>query len=243
MMLRRRLLLAAVVLLALPVWAEVDLNVSVDRHTVEVGEVFNLTVEISGSRNAGPPQIPKLKGLRIVGESHGTNLQIVTGTRGASTQQTEVFTYAVEALEKGRRTIPRIAVYTGGKKHQSEPIEITVVAATQRPRTQPRLPSGGLRPGFGPDPFDFFEPPATRDLSDEIMEAQAKTTKPSAYVNEQITYIREVVRSHDPFAAELTTASLEGFHVEDLPADPARREQRDGREVVVEGKRVALFYA
>ena len=234
----RRALLAslALALLALPAWADIALNVTADRHTVEVGETFNLTVETSGSGHAERPQIPKLKGLRIVGESRGTSLQIVTGTGGSSTQQTEVYTYAVEALEKGKHTIPPIAVHSGDEKHQSEPIDITVVAATPR-----QLPPGGLHPGFGPDPFDLFEPPPTRDLSDEIMEVRARTTKPSAYINEQITYVREVVRSYDPFAAELTTASLEGFHVADLPADRARREQREGREVVVEGRRVALF--
>jgi hypothetical protein len=230
---------ALLALLARPcLAADIELDASVDRQTVQVGDTLRLTVEIVGTKDAGPPQIPKLDGLRIVGQSHGTSQQITMGgTGGFSSVVTELYQYDVEALKEGKRTIPRIEVHAQGQKRQTEPIEITVVPAAG-PRPSPAPPS---RPGQGMDPFEALERPFGRDLSDAFMDCDAEADKATAYVNEQITYTRTVVRSYDPLDAALTAASLDGFHAEDLPQPRPRRAQQNGRGVVVEEWPVALF--
>lgn len=108
---------------------------SVDNTTVSEGEPFQVEFTFSGKdinalSNFNPPNFGGLK--PISGPNHSTSMQIINGNVSAS----RTYSYILVAPTVGKYTIGSATVEYKGEKLKTEPIQITAVKGTQKPREE-----------------------------------------------------------------------------------------------------------
>jgi hypothetical protein len=128
-----RLLLALLALPALAAGAELQFTAAVDRTTVGQGEPFQLELVVQGEDMASVPRpvLPALPEFDVLGSSSSQSTSI-SFVNGQMRKQASVsFVYGLSAKSLGRLTIPPCRLTYQGREYASQPIEITVVKATQ----------------------------------------------------------------------------------------------------------------
>ncbi len=125
-----RKLLTLCSLLIATVYANAD-NIQFKAETtssVEVGESFRLTFSVN-TMDASDLRIPTINDFEILmgpSRSQQSYTQIINGRQTSS--QKVVFTYILSAKKVGTYTIQPATVMVNGKKYQSNPVKIQVVA-------------------------------------------------------------------------------------------------------------------
>lgn len=106
--------------------SDVQLEVTVDRNKVALGEALQLNLTFQGTQNISAPSIDKIDGFdaRYLGPS--TMVSIVNGV--ATSSITHVYTLV--PLKTGTFTIGPFSIQTQGKTLTSKPITIEVVSAS-----------------------------------------------------------------------------------------------------------------
>ncbi len=223
-------------------WAQADVNVeaTIDRNPVGVGEQFTLKVSITseGAERAAPPSLPVINNVQLLHSWVGTQSRGSFTNQGQGmtfkTMRIKTHSYQYTVLEEENIQIDPITVQVGSKRYQTEPILVQVVAAGLTPQAQgqPRQPQNPdprdqmedladqfnklLRRQFGGMPGDdsFMTEPRNAKEAFFIL---AEVDKTQAFKGEQITaswylYTRGRVRDIDT----LKYPTLKGFWKEDI---------------------------
>ena len=234
------LVLAWLIALPGPVWAAdgVSVTATVDRNQVGLGDVINLTVQVSSqnSTNIDSPKVAALPGFDVINQSSGTETRSTYANGRFMTEQARTFQYMLAVTQKGILTIPEISVTVEGKTYKTQPIKISATNARptqpQRQQAQPDqmdqmdevedLFNQMVQRHLGPQgaPGQAGRPGHDQQLPinpDEAFFVHAETDKQKVYVGEQITasfylYTRGQIRDIDT----LKYPDLKGFWKEEL---------------------------
>ena len=119
--------LAAMFLLVLNVataYAESDLEieVSLDKSEMQVGERARLTVTVSGPSGFSEPAIPATDGLEVILQGRTQSVQIVN----MKVKSSKIFIYAVVPYKTGEFTIGPIQVTRGGQTYEGSSVDLSV---------------------------------------------------------------------------------------------------------------------
>ena len=98
------------------------ISVEVDRSSLSVGEVLELTVRVRGTGEVSPPILPQIEGLDLVDSRVTRQIGI---TQDQSTTES-LHEYSFKATKVGQVTIGAIEVYVGSTKIATEPIQVEV---------------------------------------------------------------------------------------------------------------------
>ncbi|MCE0484164.1 MAG: BatD family protein [Methylacidiphilales bacterium] len=127
------LLLAWMVLAALPSRAAVSLSQQIDQPEANVGDEVTVTFTIQGVRtdmNFPDIQFPKVAGLQVLGTSQATNITIVNGSFTGSISES----FHISASRPGNYVIPSFDISTpdGGVLH-TQPINLHILDNSNAP--------------------------------------------------------------------------------------------------------------
>lgn len=119
--------------------AAAEVETTLDRESVAVGEGALLSLRISGGK-AGTPEIPQVENLVI--EQRGRNQQI--SMINGQTTRSLTYSYAVGSHTPGDYQIPAVEVMIDGRKYTTLPLKLKVLpgSATQAPPGMPPNPGG-----------------------------------------------------------------------------------------------------
>ena len=135
---------------------DVTVRATVDQAAVAVGQQFTLSVEISGkdADRASAPQLPHMQPFaNALGSGSSQNVQIVNGRMTAS----KTIHFYFSATAAGKFRIEPVSVTVGGKRYESQPLEIEIVPGTAAVPPQGPSPAGSPTvPGAGPAEGDVF---------------------------------------------------------------------------------------
>jgi hypothetical protein len=92
---------------------------------VEQGEIFSLSVEISGTRKRPTINFPQMSGFQVLNSNPSTSssMSIING----KTSITQTYTYSLRANSAGNFQIPSFEIILSGKRIKSAPISMKVV--------------------------------------------------------------------------------------------------------------------
>ena len=129
--------LAAAILLvsfvAAALAGEIEFTASVDQTTVGLGEQFQLVLSVRGEDMLSVPQpsLPAIPAIDVLGRSssQSTNISFIGGQM--KKEATVSYIYALSAKQLGKVVIPAATLSYQGRTYSSQPIELTVVKATQ----------------------------------------------------------------------------------------------------------------
>ncbi|HEY1170399.1 MAG TPA: BatD family protein [Verrucomicrobiae bacterium] len=116
-------LLTAILIMPWLLMAQVQ--VSLDRSSIAMGETATLTVSIDGTDLNSYPEIPPVDGLGFAQTTASQSMNIINGVRSVKIN----IGYTVRASREGDFLIGPVKVKSGGKVHQSQPVKFKVTAA------------------------------------------------------------------------------------------------------------------
>lgn len=93
--------------------------------TIRMGESATLELIFEDLQPDGVPTLPDVPKLSFAAVGRETRLNFVNGRQSS----TLLFRYLVMASEPGNYTLPAISVTAGGRRHESLPLRLTVLAA------------------------------------------------------------------------------------------------------------------
>lgn len=93
--------------------------------TIRAGESANLLLIFEDAQPDALPTLPEVPKLSFAGFGQESRLNIVNGRQSMTT----VYRYLVLATEPGTYTIPAFSVSAGGRRYESAPLRLTVLAA------------------------------------------------------------------------------------------------------------------
>ncbi|MFW5866511.1 MAG: BatD family protein [Armatimonadota bacterium] len=233
--LRQRAAVAAVVvlgvLLVAPAAAQVDVQASLNRETVEVGETVELTVVVTGAvLGIDAPRIPQIDSLPVTSTASSTNIEFV----GGDMQRTTVFSYELRAGREGTYTIPPLSVPVGDDTYTTPALSLRVHSATG---TSPPPPS---QPQFDIDDEPTDQPTEPVREIDAVTEVDDRTP----WVGEQVTLTLKFLQAHTLRLmgnVEYEPPSTEGLVAEPLPDEAQRTQVIDGVRYEVATRKTSLI--
>ena len=209
---------------------EVDFQASVDRTRVRQAEPIRLTLRITTDENIAHMPAPELALGDFVVEGPSISVQQQVNVVNATFQATFIreLTYILYPRRQGKFTIGPVRLKLGAKAHETEVIEIEVVAKSRQHKTP-----AGTRTGRGT---------ATEDQ----LFVQAGSDRQQVYVGQQVTLDYELIyrlQLYDVGFKEIP--SFAGFWVKDLFV----AQQLKAQQQIINGvrfnvaplRRVALF--
>ncbi|MGZ6480266.1 MAG: BatD family protein, partial [Bdellovibrionales bacterium] len=141
---------------------EVQVNAVVDRNQVGMGDVINLTVQVTSSDSIQieEPKLPPLSGFELINtsSSNETRSSFINGK--FQTSQTRNFIYMLAIQQKGILTLPEIPVTVEGKVYKTQPIKISATSSRPAPQGQQQQQArrgGGQAQGQQQDPFQEMD--------------------------------------------------------------------------------------
>jgi len=105
---------------------DISVEVTVDRKSVVIGSILQLSVTIKGVEESAPLKLPKFVGFDSDYLGPSTQIRIVNGQYS----KTVVYTYILKPLGVGKFTIPSLDIDLSGKTYTSGPITIEVVESS-----------------------------------------------------------------------------------------------------------------
>lgn len=213
----------------------VEVQATVDRNQVGVGDVINLSVSVSSKEtlNLEEPGLPDIPGFELINTSTGVETRSSYVNGRFVTEQARTFNYMLAVLKPGTLTIPAITVNVNGTAYTTKPIQVVV----SNQRSQQARPKGRQQPdpfGMLDDEEELFNQMLQRHFPgyrggggagqqgppvnpNEAFFVQAETDKTKAYVGEQVTasfylYTRGQIRDIDT----LKYPDLKGFWKEEI---------------------------
>lgn len=172
---------------------DVTFRAVVDRDKVTLNDQIELTLTVTGSQDAGEPELPELDGFEIISSGSSSQFSFINGKMSAS----KSFTYILMPTKEGRLTIPPATVESGGKTLKTDPIEIEVIKGGQAPPVKKPASSQIAPQAPSTSPSGLTQPLRTEAGLKERIFIEVTTDKNTAYIGEQITmtfklYIRDV---------------------------------------------------
>lgn len=125
----RALVLAA---LAVPAWAKVSVQATVDRNEMAVGDSFTLAVVVSSDESVDikEPRAPEMDAFDLLNswQSSSTSQRLVNGSGGMQfeVQRRKDFNYLLAPRKKGTYSVGAFEVVVEGKVYNTQPITISV---------------------------------------------------------------------------------------------------------------------
>lgn len=200
---------AAAMLLALglcPVLEAAGITATVNRPEAAVEDQILLTVTVEGSRSARP-ELPDLSAFDVFSRGQSTQMSFVNGRVTSSVS----YNYVLVPKQPGSFTIGPATVELDGEEFSSEPIQVRIVGASERPQE-------------------------TQDL---FLSAKVSTTSP--FVGQEVVYIWRFYRRVRIGDARLEPQDFRGFLVEDLGEVREYEATVNGVQYLVSEIRKALF--
>lgn len=220
---------------ALPAGAQVDVQASLSRETVEVGETVELTIAVTGAlMGVDTPRIPPIDYLNVVSTASENNIRVGNG----GMERTTLFIYGLRASREGTYTIPGLKVPVGDQVYTTRPLALQVVAAAQP------SPRGSQPP---PSTVPDLSVPGAESLPEAPIDEIAATTEvdnPTPWVGEQVTLTLTFMQAHAAHLmgnAEYQPPSTEGLVAEPLPDGPQQSTVIAGVPYEVATRRTALI--
>lgn len=120
-----------------------QLNVSVDKKEVKVGETFKYQIEVKGNFRISPEIIfPKLDNFRVLSQQRVFNITV--GKKGLISDSKNIF--ILVPLKEGEFEINGVKVKLGWKEYEVPPVRVTVKGIKEIPQ----IPQPEEKPGEAP---------------------------------------------------------------------------------------------
>lgn len=215
--------------------AEVSIESSVNRSSVEVGEELILDITIYNAQ--GRVQMPDTSALQDFSNFSRSHRQEISFTNGRSTSMT-VLSLGFFATSPGQKKLGPLNVNIGGVDYRVPAADIEVRPAGSGP-VNARQPTRSQRAASGPSSVSGV-------ISDRDVFARVTADKEEVYINEPVVLTYTLYTNHSAtfkgFEKEPVTT---GFWAEEFPSDKAlkRTEQilNGERYVVATVRKIALF--
>lgn len=191
--------------LAPALWAA-GITATVNRPEAAVEDQILLTLTVEGSRSA-QPVLPDLSDFDVYSRGQSTQMSFINGKVTSSVS----YNYVLVPTRAGAITIGPATVELDGETYSSEPIEVRIVGASERPQD-------------------------TRDL---FLSAKVSTTQP--FVGQEVVYIWRFYRRVRIGDARLEPQDFRGFLVEALGEVREYEATVNGVQYLVSEIRKALF--
>ncbi|WNG34640.1 protein BatD [Archangium violaceum] len=240
----------ALLLVAMPAWADIEFYQAVDRPEVGTEDVFQLTVVVVDPPDNARVQFPAPEDFEVLSSSQSTQSSIaMTGNGPPVIQTVRKHVLMMRANRTGNLTIPPAVLTAGGRTWRTESIKMTVrkghVGGGSAQAQRQRMPDPFRNfPGFGgmQDPFadeEEEEEPNGRmqeDIriprGDSDLFLRATLDKKQVYVGEQVTLSLYIYSRVDLSSVDaVTMPKLDGFWSEDVESPT----QLSGEQRVVNG--------
>jgi hypothetical protein len=222
----------ALLLAALPAWADIEFYQTVDRTEVGTEDIFHLSVVAVDPPDGAQVQFPTSGDFEILSSSQSTQRSIeMMGSGPPVIKTVRKHVLVMRANRSGALTIPPAMLIFRGRTYRTEPIKMTV----RKGRVSPPQAQGGRSPpdpfrnfpfGGMPDPFadrEEQEDPFGRmdDLriprGDSDLFLRASLDKKQVYVGEQVTLSLYIYSRVDLSSVDaVSLPKLEGFWSEDV---------------------------
>ncbi|MFW5640474.1 MAG: BatD family protein [Thermodesulfobacteriota bacterium] len=111
---------------------DVEVQASVDRTQVAVGESLQLKVSIRGGD--GTVDVSSIQDFDIISRGSATNINMINGRF----TRENVYTYVLMPLRRGELTIPPLPVQSGGTVVRTQPISVRVTPRSEPDRAEGR---------------------------------------------------------------------------------------------------------
>lgn len=160
-----------------------QVQVSVDRQQMGLGDSFTLTVRIQSNEdfNGDEPHLPALSSIELLnawadGKSSSTRMSFINGQSSYTKSISQDFHYMLSPKKEGKLIIPIIDVAVNGKTYKTQPLQIEVGEEFRGSRQKQRSQKGisgrsQLVPGFDDDqqedPFADDSDPFTQLLKEK----------------------------------------------------------------------------
>ncbi|MFH1071373.1 MAG: BatD family protein [Candidatus Glassbacteria bacterium] len=222
----------------------ISVTLSADRTSVGVNDPFQLTVSVVGKlTGVGEPKIQNLEAFQIAGRSSSSEISIVNG----SIASTVSITYTVLPGSEGQFTLGPAVVTIGGRRYESNKVDLTVAAAgggaggaqPPRPAGPPAAPPQPAPPQQSASP----PPPPKAATPDGSLFIRSYVDRDELYAGEQLTYTfafySRVRSSENP---QYTPPTFNGFWAEEIDQQ-AQVTQEQVRNILYQAQklRTALF--
>lgn len=233
---------------------DLQVEATLDRTAVSVGEAITLQVIVQGGGDIDEPQLPNLAQFSVYPAGRAQNVRIVNGDVSASV----TLTYLLTPRQAGTFTIGPVRVRSGGRVAASASLTVEVSkanAGTVPPPVTSRYPST-MPPGFPLPPAGFPVPPSFPGSPVRIPPVQAATPEPegrgpafltaevdtpSPVVGQTVTYSLKFYRTPGvSLTRQAQYPNTTGFLTEDLPPERTYEKVVDGRRYTVNEVRIAM---
>lgn len=147
----------------------------VDKDLLPIGELVNLTVEVTGPPGMPDPSLPNLNGLLLIDRSQASSISIIDGESTAKV----TYNYVLQPTRTGDLRINSIRVTINGQPYATAPINVEVTDGT--------IPTGVSV---------TEEALAKLEGLDYFVESAVDTLSP--YLGEQVTFVFRFYRAIEP---------------------------------------------
>lgn len=148
--------------------AQVDVQATVDRNQMAVGDSFNLNIRVQADEDVeiNPPPNPQVSGLEVLNSWAGarqssSSMTMINGKADFKQTISQDYNFMMSPQKEGTFIIPSLNIQVSGKSYQTNPIKIQVAKEFKNSaRVQPknkRVPGRPQFPGF-PDDEDLANP-------------------------------------------------------------------------------------
>lgn len=207
--------------------ADVSFQANVDRKSVRLGEVIQLSLSFYGAQNIDTPVLEDIEGFDVRYLGPSTRMSIVNGRSSSSITHI----YSLIPLKTGRFTIGPFSAEVNGNVLTSKPITIEVLSASQSRGQSGQKKEDDTRTGS-------FSREELKDHVFLLMESDKK----SAYVNDIIGLTIKLYVSGVP-VRDIQYPRLEtaGFSIDDFQEPNRYRENLNGMSYEVVEFKTDIF--
>ena len=111
---------------------QTQVQASVDRDEMALGDSFTLTVDVKSNEDFdAAPKLPTLKGIEVIntwadGKSSSTRMALINGKSEFSKSVQQSFHFMLSPNKEGKLVIPVMDVAIGDKTYKTQPLTIDV---------------------------------------------------------------------------------------------------------------------
>ena len=229
---RTPIVVCLALLITVCVAAAVDIDASLNRDTIRVGEIAELTIAVSGTvTGVGRPELPAVDYISVVSSSSQKSIELIDGQMRSTT----TYTFGIRASREGTYEIPPVEVPVDDRVLTTRALTLSVIS-DGRPGPQPDPPT--------PPELDPLEPAPEPVSQRPDIDATTEVDNRRPWVGEQVTLTLSFTQSHRAGLvgnAHYQPPSAQGLVVESLPDDDQRTVWLDGTPYEVSTRNTALF--
>lgn len=200
---------------------DITLTISLDRDTIGLDEHATLQIIVKGTSQDLPnPTIPTMTAFEVYSQGRSSNFSIINGLVTSSV----TYRYLLMPRKHGTFIVDNIAIVHANKRHQGNPVELTVLnkgtSASTQQQNEASGPSGRGR--------DYF--------------LEAAVSQKNPYVNEQVTLTLKFCIAVQYYGSpELSEPTTTGFWNELLGNKAPYRQKINNRTYKIIERKYALF--